>query len=204
MRQTILIITLFILIINSASAQITLGLKSSFNFSKEYYGEKLFDEDIDFRPGMNVGFFGKYQINNKFDGQMELLYSQQGYKDNVPIVFVGGYAIRDGYKILSHYLNVPVLLKYFIYKDFYIEAGPQLGFCFGARLQHNQEDIDESFKMDYKPVDFSIVGGLGVYIGQGVSLNARYNHGLTETAPESNFKNRVIQISIAYNFWSIH
>ena len=199
MKRTILFITLFLIAIISASAQITIGPKIGLNLSKEHYGEKLIDEDIDFRAGVNVGFFGKYQMKNKFDVQMELLYSQQGYKDNVPVIYIGGYAIRDGYKILSHNLNIPVLLKYHVYKGFYLEAGPQAGFCFYARLQHNEEGIDEVFDMDRKLIDFSLAGGVCVDIGNKLSFNARYNHGFTDTAPESDFKNRVIQISLSYN-----
>ena len=204
MKRTILFIALFIFIINSVSAQMTFGPKVGLNLSKENYGEKLIDDDIDFRAGLNVGFFGKYKIKEKLDIQAELLYSQQGYKDNVPIIYIGGYGIRDGYKILSHYLNIPVLLKYYVYKGFYIEAGPQLGFCFGARLQHDEKGIDEIFDMDRKLIDFSVAGGVGIDISSKLSINARYNHGFTEIAPESDFKNRVIQISLSYNLWSIH
>ena len=204
MKRTILFTTLFFIVIFSVKAQISLGIKSGTNISKEYFGVKLIDEDIGFRTGMNVGIFGKYLINNKFDTQIELLYSQQGYKDNVLIANVGGYYVNDGFKILSHNLIIPVLLRSYIYKDFFVEVGPQLGFCLGARLQHNEEGIDEVLKMDRKLADFSLVGGIGVYVGQGVSINARYNHGFTDTAPESNFKNRVIQISVSYNFWNIH
>jgi len=202
MKRTILFFILFIFAINSASAQITVGAKVGLNLSKEYYGEKLIDEDIDFRAGLNVGFLGKYKIKEKLDIQAELLYSQQGFKDNVPVTYVGGYAIRDGYKILSHNLNIPVLLKYHIYKGFYLEAGPQAGFCFYARLQHDEDGIDETFNMDRELIDFSLAGGVGVDIGNRLSVNARYNHGFTETTPESSFKNRVIQISLSYNLWS--
>ena len=202
MSKTAFIIALFIVVIYNASAQITYGVKVGLNISKEHYGINLIDEDVDFRAGVNAGFFGKYKIKDKIDIQTELLYSQQGYKDNVPLTDVGGYIIRDGYKILSHYLNIPVVLKYYFYKTFYVEAGPQVGFCFGSRLQHNEDYIDEIFKMDYRTADFSLVGGLGVDFGRGLSVNARYNHGLTDTAPESDFKNRVIQVSLSYNLWN--
>ena len=186
----------------SASAQITFGPKVGFNLSKEHFGEKLIDEDVDFRTGVSAGFFGKYKIKDKFAVQAELFYSQQGYKDNVSVTYVGGYAIRNGYKILSHNLNIPVLFNYYIYKGFYVEAGPQLGFCFGARLQHDEDGIDETFDMDRELIDFSLAGGVGVDIGNRLSVNARYNHGFTETTPESSFKIRVIQISLSYNLWS--
>ena len=199
MKKTALIIALFIVVIYSASAQITYGVKVGLNISKQHYGIKPIDEDIDFRAGLNAGFYGKYKINDKFDIQPELLYSQQGYKDNVPLTDIGGYMIRDGYKILSHYINIPVVLKYYFHKSFYVEAGPQVGFCFGSRLQHNEDYIDEVLKMDFRTLDFSLVGGLGVDFGRGLSVNARYNHGLTGTAPESDFKNRVIQVSLSYN-----
>ena len=33
------------------------------------------------------------------------------------------------------------------------------------------------------------------------TVNAKYNHGLTHTLSDSEWKNRVIQFSIAYDLW---
>lgn len=200
MKKTIFIIAFFA-IISNVSAQFTIGPKVGLNVSKEHYGEEHIDEDIDFRTGLNAGVFGRYEINNRFNLQAELLYSQQGYKIDIPIVDYGGMEILDKCKIMSHYLNIPVLLKYYPIKNLFIEAGPQIGFCLDSKISPEYKDLDK-LDVAYNTVDFSLAGGIGVHLGYGLSFNARYNHGFTKTMKESEWKNRVIQFSLAYDLFS--
>jgi len=197
MKKTALIISLFI-VANSVFAQFTIGPKVGLNISKEYSGVKLTDEGLDFRTGLNLGVFGRYEIGNGFDIQAELLYSQQGSKYNVPIVDVLGTPVdRSGFKTLTHYLNIPLLLKYYPISCLYIEAGPQVGFCIDK-----SESLFGSIDDKYKTIDFSLAGGIGYNIGSGLSVNARYNYGFTQVIPDLKLKSRVIQISLAYDLWS--
>jgi hypothetical protein len=205
MKRTILVMMLFIAVSSSVSAQFLIGPKVGLNRTKEYYGRKILDEDVDFRTGLNAGIFGKYVLSELFDVQAELLYSQQGYKSNVPLTDIGGNAIVGGYKALSHYLTVPVLLKYYPFTRIYLEAGPQVGFCLDYKYSSGHKEYDKALKAqdtDYNTVDFSLTGGLGFYNGYGLSVNARYIHGFTKTRPQYlDGKNRVIQFSLAYDLW---
>ncbi|MDR1097247.1 MAG: PorT family protein [Tannerella sp.] len=207
MKRTMLVMMVFIAAFSNVSAQFTAGAKVGLNRTKEYYGRKIMDEDIDFRTGLNAGIYGKYGLSDRFDVQAELLYSQQGYKSSVPLTDVGGTAIVGGYKALSHYLNVPVLLKYYPFNRIYIEAGPQVGFCLGYTYSSGHKEYDEALKTldtDYNTVDFSLAGGIGLYIGYGLSFNARYIHGFTKTVPHyQDGKNRTIQFSLAYDLWEL-
>ena len=199
MKKLVLIISLLVIVINSISAQFTIGPKVGLNISKEYYGMEPIDEEVDFRNGFTAGAFGRYKINDKFDIQTELLYSQQGFKNNIQTMDYGGITIVDGYKMLSHYLNIPVVLKFYPFKHIYVEAGPQVGFCLNTNV--SSDYIDENFDINYNTVDFSLAGGIGVNIGYGLSVNARYNHGFMHTLPDSKWKNRVIQFSLSYDLW---
>ena len=201
MKKVALAISLFIIFISNASAQFTVGSKIGLNLSKEYHEIKTIRESADFKQGLNVGLFGGYQINENFDVQSELQYSQQGFKCNVSIVDIEGIFIGDGYKVLSHYLNVPILLKYYPFERFYIEAGPQVGFCFDSKISSPNDYINRNFAPDYNPIDFSLAGGIGFHVGYGLSINARYNHGFTNTLSNSKWKNRVIQLSISCDLW---
>ena len=203
MKKTALIISLFI-VANSVSAQFTIGPKVGLNISKEYFGVKGFDEDSDFRSGINIGVFGKYEINDKFDIQAELLYSQQGFKRNIPITDNIGTIITKGYEVLSHYINIPLVSKYHPFGRIYIEAGPQVGFCLDSKISPDEYKRITGVRgyTGYNVVDFSLVGGIGFNLGNGLSVNTRYNHGLTYTLHDSKWKNRVIQISLAYDLWS--
>ena len=197
MKKIAFIIVLLIVVINSISAQFVVGPKVGLNISKEYFGEKFIDEDVKFKTGLNVGVFGKYDVSNKFDIQTELLYSQQGLKVNIPLADYGGTMI-EGYKVSTHYLNIPVLLKYYPFKRIYIEAGPQVGFCLDSKLSH---EYSNGISLDYSTTDFSLAGGIGINIGHGLCVNARYNHGFTRTIFNTDWKNRVIQLSLTYDLW---
>ena len=188
MKKIIITIALFISVITISSAQFTIGPKAGLNLSKEHFGENAIDEDIKFKQGLNIGIFGKYMMNDKLGIQAELLYSQQGHKSNISLLDYGGNLTQNGnltqigYKSSSHYLNIPFVLKFYPLKRIFIEAGPQVGYCFKSK------------NMKYKTIDFSLAGGIGIDIGYGLNVSARYNHGLTHT-----LKNRVLQFSLTYD-----
>jgi len=200
MKRIIFVIALFI-IVSNVSAQFTIGPKVGLNLSKECLGIKAFDESNNYKKGLNAGIFGKYEINDKFDIQTEFLYSQQGYESDIPLVDYGGTVYEGTFKILSNYINIPVALKYYPFKRFYIEAGPQIGFCLDSKISPGDIEVKDIFDMDNNTV-FSMVGGAGFNIGYGLSLNARYNHGLTKTYSESDLKSRIFQFSLTYDLWS--
>ena len=200
MKKIILTIALLISVINIASAQFTVGPKVGLNKTKEHFGKKFVDEIVDFKTGINAGFFGKYTMNDKLGIQTELLYSQQGYKGNVNLYDNGGTFMSGGFKYSSHYFNIPLVLKYYPIKRLYIEAGPQIGFCLNSKISPI-EYTDESIDTDYNTIDFSLVGGIGYNIVNRLSVNARYSHGFSKTLHSSKWQNRVIQISLAYDLW---
>jgi len=205
MRRTILVIALLITAVSSTFAQFTIGPKIGLNMTKEYAGIEGIDEDVDFKLGLNIGLFGRYGINDRFNMQAEVLYSQQGYKSDIILADINGALQGIGYKASSHYLNIPLSLRFYLLKRFYIEAGPQIGFCIDSNFSSDNADVENAMKelnTDYNTLDFSLAGGIGYDIGYGLSINARYVHGFTKTLTESPWKNRVIQLSIAYDLWS--
>jgi hypothetical protein len=199
-KVTLLAISLM-LVTFQASAQFTIGPKAGLNVSDVHFDYSVMNDNVKFRNGLNVGVFGDYYLNNRFDVQAELLYSQQGYKNTVPVTDFGGTTIIDGFKSLKHYLNIPMLIKFYPIKRFYLEAGPQVGF----RLGHNYstaekawDDILNESASGKIAADFALAGGVGVRIGNGFSVNARYCHSLSKES-EFAYKNRVIQFSLAYD-----
>lgn len=202
MKKIILMTAVLIAAVYSVSAQFSIGPKVGLNLSEEHYGVKAIDDDIKFKPGLNAGLFGRYEMNHRFDIQMELLYSQQGYKATIYHLDFDGITLQDGFKVRTHYLNIPLLLKYYPLKRVYIEAGPQVGFCMNAKFISDDDEIGSITIDDYKKTDFAVAGGVGFYLGYGVSFNARYIHGFIKTLPDTDFKNRVFQFSLAYDLWN--
>ncbi|MBW3128912.1 porin family protein [Hymenobacter profundi] len=101
------------------------------------------------------------------------------------------------------YLNVPVLLRQYIGKHVYVNVGPQLGILLGA---------SDSGSANFQKLEASAVGGLGVEFASGISLDVRYNYGLTDINrnPDERWLrqrlsmgglyNRVAQFSLGYLF----
>lgn len=203
-KRVVLFAHLFVFATSTVFAQFTAGPKAGLNVSDVYYDIPILDDEVRFRQGLNVGVFGNYRLHDRLDLQAELLYSQQGYKSVVPVIDIGGTRLFDGYKLLAHYLNIPVLLQFYPVKRIYLEAGPQVGFRFGHKYYSGEMDWDDiDLNRGRRTADFSFVGGVGILLGQRFSVNARYCHSLQRNSPSQGigYGNRVIQFSVAYDLW---
>ncbi|QDH80276.1 PorT family protein [Echinicola soli] len=106
------------------------------------------------------------------------------------------------------YFNIPVLLKYrFRNSNFYIEAGPQLGWMHQAYDEFSDSILDDNdllyehkIKDDIKRLDFGMTGGIGYRLmkGHGMNLGIRYYLGLVDVSkamPDQLF-NRSLYVSL--------
>jgi len=146
------------------------GIKAGANFAT------LTDATgLDNKTGFVIGVFGGIKFNDKVAIQGDILYSQQGADSNI-------------FDLDLDYVNVPVVLRYFVVQGLNLQAGPQFGFIV------NDGDADaESF-------DLSGVAGVGYDLPMGIRLAARYNFGLTDVVKDSGSKNSVINLSVGYSF----
>jgi len=145
--------------------------------------------------GFHLGVFGEFMIVDKFCIQPELLYSTQG----VTVDDSGG----DKVDAKLDYINIPIMAKYYVAKDFSLELGPQIGFLVSAKEKIGGVSTD--LKDTTKSTDFSLNIGAGYNIGKSVVLGIRYNLGLTQLQKdlgtgESASKNSVFQFSVGYKF----
>lgn len=144
--------------------QTRFGVKGGLNVSS-FVGGNV--ENAKALIGFNVGGFAEIKIIEKLAIQPELLYSTQGAK----IDFPGG-----DYNTKVDYLNVPVLAKYYITKQFTVEAGPQIGFLLSAKSDGN--DVKDNFKS----VDFGFNFGAGYNFTDNFFAGARYTVGISNVA----------------------
>lgn len=130
-------------------AQITVGGKAGLNVSTitdvsltfmDKPTEKI-DIDYEYRLGIHVGGYAHYRFSSTFGLQTELLYSQMGYKETIPVTDYGGKAYANATaKGLLHYLTLPVLLRFTVPRTgLFLEAGPQAGFLLGNKLSFSAE-----------------------------------------------------------------
>ena len=158
-----------------AQVQVALGIKAGANISK------FDDSATDNLTTFHAGAFGLFKFT-KIGIQPEVHSSQQGAK-------------IDGDELKSSYMTIPVMLKLYLIGGLNLQAGPQFGFLTKAELDGN--DVKESFTNS----DLSANVGLGWDLPFGLTVDARYNIGLSDVGdgPQApSFKSRVVQVSIGY------
>ncbi len=185
MKKSILVIV-FALIANFTFAQgLDFGIKAGVNFST------LTDATgLDNRTGFVGGVFIGGKLGDKLGIQADLLYSQQGAEFNV-----GDFDLN--------YVNVPVVLKYFVTDKLHIHAGPQ----FGILIDDNAQTVvgQTINKIATNDTDVSAIIGVGLDLPLGIRADARYNFGLSDVpdAPELGItegRNSVFTLSVGYSF----
>ncbi len=166
---------------------IKLGFKSGLNVSN--FMSSDIEEDMAFRTSIHIGFLAEVIISDKASFQPELLYSGQGY-------------VGEETKKKFNYINVPLLLKYYVADNISIEAGPQVGFLINSIERGNNGNTDFE---DQNIVDFGVNLGLGYEFPSGIFFQGRYNLGLTningsDNSDKLSYSNSVFQISVGYMF----
>lgn len=164
-----------------AQAQLAIGVKGGLNFAKL----NTDDYSASNRTGFHGGAFALIKLT-KIGIQPEIIFSQQGSKFKI-----------DGNDVKSNfsYVNIPVMLKLYLVAGLNLQAGPQFGFLSSAKI--DGEDVKDSFKKS----DVSVGLGAGWDLPFGLTVDARYNLGVTkiqDDAAAAAVKNQVIQISLGY------
>lgn len=183
------------------------GIKGGLN-SSNFSGDT---EGIDFksRIGFNLGAFAAIKLSEKITLQPEISYSTQGAKAvNVTAPYDGTLYTGD-VKFNLSYINVPVMIKYYVADKFNLEAGPQIGFLTSAKtstkLDGFNQTVDQDIKDSFESVDFGLNIGAGYDFTKNISAGIRYNIGLsniakTEPGDNSKIENSVFSLSLGYKF----
>lgn len=212
--KKIVIVAVVAMLAVAANAQVQFGVRGGLNVSRESdqiitaivdngaaTEEINFSNDMKWRAGLHVGGFVNIPESDKFDLEIGLSYSMLGYNDKI-IELDGMGEKKLDQKVTSHYLTLPIAEKFYpVDNGFYLELGPQLGILLSKKTTIDGGESYTPFKDDNRTLDFGIFGGVGYVFHNGMFLNARYIHGLTETCKVySGGKNRNVQISLGYLF----
>ena len=182
------------------------GVKGGLNISKESQNEfvqQYISSDLSFRTGLHVGGVVNYSLTDKWELEADLLYSMQGYKDKIYTTVLEQNMNDVNYTVTSHYINLPVAVKFYPIDGFYVECGPQVGYLLSKKdkLEDRESSYDPYSSENTKKLDFGIFGGLGYRFTNNVFIEGRYIHGLTGTMKTvGGCKNRNIQFSLGYLF----
>lgn len=185
-----------------SQAQVALGIKAGPNFAKI---------DTKASPGENyknrAGFHGGAFLllkAGKIGVQPEVIFSQQGSKVQIN---------SQNFESNFSYVNIPIMLKLYTVAGINIQAGPQFGFVTNAESPIEDQLNPGSYKLEdvkskAKSSDFTLGLGLGWDLPFGLTIDARYNLGLSKIYDEApspqqtdDAKNQVIQVSVGYKLF---
>ena len=181
---------LFVFGIYTMQAQTYFGVKVGANYTS-FRGDV---EQISYKPSFHVGGVAEITINDSFSFQPEILYSVQGYqsKDDA--------SLKTNY----NYIQVPLLLKYFVKDLVTLDGGPQVGYLISTTQTNGYEEIIGDQKEFSNSLDYGFNLGVTYEMDSGIFLQARYNFGFANVLKkETNAKayNSVMQISMGYKFY---
>jgi len=196
MRTKICFVIAFTLFVQIVSAQ-TVGIKGGINFANM----SLSNDDFGVSPksivGFHLGLVTDFKLQESLHFNTGILYSLKGFKMEIE-------GESGTYKF--NFLEIPMNLAYKFHvsetSNFFIQAGPYLGYALSGKEEADGESNDLEFGKDnWKRFDYGLGFGAGLELGSIVaSLN--YQLGLANLVddPDVTVKNKVLQISLAYMF----
>ena len=206
MKRVIIAFALATLTIYSyGQTQFSVGLKAGPNFANIDTDASAV-QNYENRTGWHAGAFLLFR-GEKIGFQPEIIFSQQGSKFK--------YAGSPDLEANFSYVNIPLIFKLYTVAGLNLQVGPQIGLLTSAEREDfsgTQGDAVtiEDVKNDMKKTDISLGLGVGWDLPFGLTIDGRYNWGLTDNddngvtnsgAPIGEIKNQVWQISVGYKLF---
>jgi Outer membrane protein beta-barrel domain len=175
-----------------SQVQVSLGLKGGPNFAKLDVNSNV-SSNYKNRTGFHGGGFFLVKIS-KVGIQPELIFSRQGTNFKV-----NAQDLNSNFD----YINVPVMIKLYTVLGINLQFGPQFGFLAstGGKAVDNAGNPVDATKSLYKSSDLSAAFGVGWDLPFGLTIDGRYNLGLSKIQDNPLLdatKNQVIQVSLGY------
>jgi hypothetical protein len=198
--KKLIVVALLAFATSAAYAQVeaAIGLKAGPNFAK-INTDATAGENYKSRTGFHAGAFALFKFT-KVGIQPELIFSQQGSTMEFN---------NQNYEANYSYFNIPVMLKLYLAAGLNLQLGPQFGFITKASQElptlaggKTKEDV----KDDLKGSDLSLGFGAGWDLPFGLTIDGRYNLGLSKINGKdqpNDAKNQVIQVSLGYKIFKL-
>jgi hypothetical protein len=214
MKKSISILILLILVVSAVQAQIRfdLGLKGGLNFASIDASSSVV-KNYEGRTGYHLGAYAMVKLT-KFAIQPEVLFSRQGQSFSTPTA--------SNLDASFDYINIPIMIKFYLVAGLNLQAGPQFGFLSSAKgdLVNNTTNAvtkGQDLTSFVQTSDISLGVGAGWDFPFGLNITARYNIGLsdinkyTKSAPPaltssmgtSEARNQVFQFSLGYRLFKL-
>ena len=181
-----------------AQKQFTFGPKIGVDYT-HYWGKDVGHDGV---LNYQAGLFMEYRFTDRFSVAPEVVFAAQGGKYKW-FEFNGAEISTTDH---MNYVNVPVMLKFYVVPALSIDFGPQLGINVYHKATdkwtYDGDEHKETYELEgAKTVDFGVGLGLTYNIAKDVFVQGRYTMGMTKVF-EGNYngKNGNAQIAIGYRF----
>lgn len=182
----------------SASAQVQFGGKVGFDLTN-FWGS---DVEHGMKPSYQVGLMMEYKMSPKFAIAPEVVFASQGGKYKVLDLNFFNLDIEKTVTFNTNYINIPVMLKYYVTPSFSVDLGPQLGV--NVYSKYSIEGVDDAIdvKDNTKTVDFGVGLGGTYNLTNNAFVQARYTMGMTKVfdGDHNKEKNGNIQVAFGMKF----
>lgn len=184
-------------------SKFSFGVSGGVNFSNLVQGSNNGFNRI---TGFHFTGFGEYRFSAKFSMQPGVAYSRQGAETDE--MYLPEFDSTTKFKMVLDYINIPVLVKYYITDGFSVEAGPQLGILTSAKakdviINGESAGVDVDIKEMFKGTDLALVVGASYDFQNGLLVGGRFNAGLTDIAkdnPDDAITNSVFQLYLGFKY----
>ena len=214
MKKSMLVLCTLLLCatITAQTEKVKIGVKAGLNIASLTFDENELESSQ--KTGFTAGIMAEIPLAKNFSVQPEVLYSQQGMKFSYSDIDVANSSYKS--TITLNYLNIPVMLKYYVLKGLSVQAGPQIGILLKSNNKYQDNflgyDNHENYNLsDYtNAFDTSVNLGVGYQFKDKFYVDLRYNISYSDVFKEANsngnyvinsdMRNRVFQITIGYFF----
>lgn len=200
MRTKLLIVVLALLASVQLSAQdklsVSMGMVGGGDLSiitNSSYSNVNFN---DMRTGYNAGI----ALNFRFVKRKATSTAKTGvlaFQPEVRYATMGGMIENNGLNL--EYIMVPVMFQIYPFKNFYIEAGPQMAFLMSNSPDVIELESSQISLTNLQDQDLMLGAGLGFRFG-AFNLGARYCVGLNDYASNLNYRNMMLQVNMGLIF----
>lgn len=210
----------FLIVMASESFAQTFGVRGGLNLSNMLIKDDVetYSDEFEMNPGFHLGVTADFPISDVISFETGLLLSTKGFKISEKETIMGEtYEIKN--KLNLFYLDIPLTAKAMfdvggakIYGTFgpYIGVGlsgkSKFEMTFNGETESDEETIEwgsDENESDIKRLDFGLTAGAGVAIN-AIQFGLSYGLGLANISPftegGTSVKNRVLGISVGYNF----
>lgn len=170
---------------------VQLGVRGGANFAT-VAGDDF--DSPDSRTSFYLGLLAEAPLSDHVSLQPEVYYSAQGFD-------ITDEPDTPGAQFQVDYIQVPVLLKFYIADGLNIQAGPQFGFKVNEEIDFDPTEDGGDFDTDsINGFDLQGAAGLEYKFPSGFFIQGRYSYGFSEMIEDVDLHNSVWSAGLGFMF----